>query len=555
MLLRPSSPPPQQAEPAIQWRSNPRYTVGWIGNVFCFGQKAGGPTIERLLEQLDRRPAAELLPDLNGVYGLFIYDHAARKWLVSTDNAGLYRIFYSTEAVSTRFLELAAATPPDRRPLDDQAIVEFIANGGNYGRHTPIGSIKKLRRGELLELQATASPAVRVIETSLEEQTEDAERYVLDYFDALAQAVSDQTVSVDLTGGFDSRLIVGLLARAGLPFECALLGSPDSREAAIAQTIATVLERKFYLNTPDVSVFEQQAMDVFRAGDGLTEMVGLFRDRQLCLQRLARGVELMVHGGGGEFFRDHWYVQDFPRYGVRRSDVAKFYNLRIAPITILDSQLTADAVAFRRAVAQQTIEKFAECRQKTNNKTYDRIVLNYKHPENFGAIFSNYLNLGMAVEAPYINFRMAMAASQLPPWSRAFQLWHRRIITTYCASIAEIKTVPGGYTASSRPTRILAELGIYAQVQLNRVAGKLSQRLIGKRLFYRQGNLAVDVPGYIDGLRRSALLDAAVARLQRQGILSAKFDKAKVADIHVGRIMTMGTLLRHLDQIEPSQGT
>jgi len=547
MLLRPSSPPPQQTEPAIHWRSSPRYTVGWIGNVFCFGEKAGGPTIERLLEELDRRPAAELLPALNGVYGLFIYEHAARKWLVSTDNAGLYRIFYSAEAVSTRFLELAAATAADRRPLDNQAIVEFIANGGNYGHHTPIATIKKLRRGEILELQPTASPAIRVGKTSLAEQPDDTDRCFLDYFDGLAQALADRRISVDITGGFDSRLIAGLMARTGLPFECAMLGAADGRETVVARTVAETLGHVLQLHTPDVSNFEREAAEVFLAGDGLTEMSGLLRDRQLCEQRLARGVELMVHGGGGEFFRDNWYVQDFPRYGSAKIDVAKFYNLRIASITLPDSQLTSEGVMLRRQVAARTIETFERSRQATNNLTYDKILFDYRVPEFFGATFSNYLNMGMSVEAPYLNFRIATTAMRLPPWHRAFQLWHRRMITTYCPELAEIRTTPGGYTASNRPTRIAAELGTYAYFQLERVVRKLTERHLGKSLRHRGGNLAVDLPGYSEGLRRSTMFAAAVSRLQRQGIFNAAFDAERLANVHVGRIMTMGGLLQYLD--------
>lgn len=548
MLLRPSSPPPQQGDPAIQWRASPRHTVGWIGNVFRCGQRVGGPTIDWLLEQLAHRPAAELLPELNGVYGLFIYEPARRHWLVATDNAGLYRIFYSAAAVSTRFLELAAATPADQRPLDDQAIVEFIANGGNYGRHTPIATIKKLRRDEILELQAASAPAIAIRDKPGAAPPDDADRYLLDYVDAVAQALADRRVSVDITGGFDSRLIAGLLARTGLPFDCAMLGAAEGRETEIARAVAETLGHALELHTPDVSRFEQEASEVFRAGDGLTEMSGLLRDRQLCLRRLARGVELMVHGGGGEFFRDNWYVQDFPRYGSAKVDVAKFYNLRIAPITLPDAQLTEAGAALRRAVAARTIETFERSRQATNNLTYDKILLDYRVPEFFGATFSTYLNMGMAVEAPYLNIQMAMAAMRLPPWSRAFQLWHRRQITTHCPALAEIRTAPGGYTASSRPTRLAAELGTYAYFQLARVVRKLAERHLGRSLRHRGGNLAVDLPGYSEGLRRSTMLAAAVDRLQQQGILSPTFAAERLANVHVGRLMTMGALLRHLDE-------
>jgi hypothetical protein len=45
------------------------------------------------------------------------------------------------------------------------------------------------------------------------------------------------------------------------------------------------------------------------------------------------------------------------------------------------------------------------------------------------------------------------------------------------------------------------------------------------------------------------MFSTAVARLQKQGVLAPNLDKEKVANVHVGRMMTMGTLLTYLDDV------
>lgn len=537
-----------QSEATIHWRSNSRHTIGWTGTPFISGHRAGGPTIEHLLAQLVQRPAAALLSSLHGVYGIFIYDHAEQNWLVATDNTGLYRIFYTPEAVANRFLELAAATPASQRQLDKQAIIEFIAHGGNFGSQTPVATIKRLRRDEILELRAAAAPAVRVLEKPLGAHENDTKDYVLGYFADVATAFADQRVSVDLTGGFDSRVAACLLARTDLPFECALIGTPGSAEVRCAQAAAAVLERTFHLHEHDITALERELHEIFLAGDGLTDMSGLHRDLQLCGSRLARGIDSIVHSGCGEFFSDRFYLQDFPRYGSRRSNVAKFYRLRITPIVIPDQILTREGVELRQSVADATVENFRKDQKATNNLSYDWLFFKYKASEYFGPIYSNYINAGLGVEASFLNFRVAGSAMRMPPWGRIFQLWHRRTITEHCPKLADIQIFPAGYSASSRPGRMVTELGTYARFQVGRVARKLTERYLGKTLFHNATELATDVPGYRDGLRRSMMFAAAVARLQEAGLLSARLDKDDIANVHVARIMTMGTLLNHLDR-------
>lgn len=541
-----------QARGVTRWRSSDTHLIGWRGNLFVEGRAAGEASIAWLQDRLRDGAGPEILQRLDGIYGLFILDRERRSWDIAVDNSGLYRLFYRDGRVATSLLELVRASGPSSP--DTAAIVEFIMHGGNLGAHTPVKEIRKLRRDQVLRLTAGAGPGMELLKKPVAvpgigadaPSPEEEDALVESYFASLASAIAARKISVDLTGGFDTRVIACLLDRRGLPFECALSGMPQSVEHRTAMRVAEAMGRPLHYQIHDIATLEADLPQVFLAGDGLTEIPRLHRDRQLCLARQARGIEIMLHGGGGGFFQDHYVVQDFPRYASPNANIARYYRLRLAPVPLPAGQLTPAAGETMQTVQKETIDRFEHCREATNNRTYERIAYEYRAPEFYGATFTNYINIGMDVEAPFLNHRLIGVAMRMSPWRRLLMGWHRRVISRHCPKLAGLRTADG-YTASDRPGQILKELGVYATVQASRVGRKLGERHLGRSLFHKVGELEADAPGYRDGLRNSALLAAAVERLKAEGILASDLEPRALRNIHVGRVITMGTLLRYMD--------
>jgi asparagine synthetase B (glutamine-hydrolysing) len=546
MLLGPSEDPRATPVTGVRWRSNDRYSIGWQGVIYLPGETNGEATIDLLLGADSPAEFQRLVDALNGVYRLFVHDHPTGTWQIFSDRTALARVYYSEDRVASRFLDLLRAEQKSGSDVDDKRLVEFIFQGGNFGRETPVKGIRRLRRGQSLHVDYAKQHPVTVVERAdvLADGFEPSE--VLRYFDDLSRSIAGRRVSVDITGGFDSRVIACLLSKRNLSFECGLAGVVDSNEQHTANRVAAALNREMIYHVHDISTLEADLPQVFLDGDGLTEIPRLHRDRQLCLRRLARGIEVMVHGGGGEFFRDNYVIQDFPFYGVPSANIQRFYRLRVIPVALPDEQLTPAALALRHEIFTETLERFESCRASTNNETYERIYRDFRAPELFGTTFSNYLYLGMQVAAPFLEDRLIRVAMHMSPWSRFFTLWHRRMVTAHCPALAALPTTEG-YTASSRPAQLAAELGTYGHVQLARIGRKLTERYLGKSLFHKVGELEADAPGYRDGLRRSKLLILAIDRLKQQGILRADLPMDELRNVHVGRMITMGTLLRYLD--------
>jgi len=533
---------------AVHWQSTDRHTIGWKGHLFLPGEASGAATIRRILALLPSTSIDRIYPDLHGIFGLFVQDKQTGVWTILGDHSGLYRIFYDDAAVSTSFLDLARRSRPK---LDRRAVVEFLMLGGNFGRQTPLEGITKLRRDEVLTLTPGAEPEIERRAKRFAEFDADRQTAVADYFDRLVRSIEHRRVSVDLTGGFDSRLIACMLDRRGLAFECALAGIRGSNEFVTASRVAERLGREYHFVEHDIATLEADLATVFFAGDGLGDVARFHRDRQLCADRLARGIDLMVHGGGGGFFQDSYFAHDFPRYGSKSANLERYFRLKLTPITLPASHLTPAARALTCQVEENVLAKLNSCREATNNRTYERVGFEYRAPETYGVTFSNYINMGMGVEAPFLDWQMMQTATRMSPWQRLFMMWHRQMITRECPQIAELPTADR-FTASSRPQRLVAELGNYTRVQFSRVGRKLGERYLGRSLFKKVGQMSDDLtPGFHSGMRRSALLADAVAALQAHDILAPTLEITEIRDAHLGRIMTMGALLDHLDGAWP----
>ena len=421
-------------------------------------------------------------------------------------------------------------------------MVEYLAHGAIYGAPTLAAEVKKLRSDEIIQL--TSAGGVEIRRKQLPVASGHAEDVVEQHFSDLAVSLAGRNVSADVTGGFDTRLIACLLKHNGLEFEAAISGRPEAEDVTIARSVAEVLRVPFRLTPHDVASLDDELQIVFRAGDGVTDLRRFHRDWQNACARRDRGMHVMTHGGGGAHFKDFFCYQDFPFYGGRTTNFPRYYSLRITPVNIAPSNLSSKAAEIHSGLKQRTMDKFEPYKQETNNRSYDQVAFNLRAPEFYGQYFSNYINLGLNVIAPFLDYRSAQSGISLSPWARFFSAWHRKLITKHNPALAALPTTEG-YNASAAMSDLPKNLVGFVGTQTLRVAKKASQRLVGRAMFLSMGAATVDVEGFMDLLRASKTFAIALERLKGVDILAPNLSPADVADIHVGRILTAGMLLEH----------
>jgi hypothetical protein len=529
----------------LRWRGGSRISVGWTGHLFLDGHAGGADSVAALAALLERHGLDELAPRIHGVFGLFVHDAKRGVWQAMADNGGMFKLFHDDTRVATSFLELSRARRASAGELSKASLVAYLAHGALLGEPTFLETVRKLRGDEIAEIGPAPDDRVRIRRKQLDWSAAGDVPVVLAHFAELTRSLAGRRVSVDGTGGFDSRLLLCLLDHFGAEFEIATSGQPGTPDTEIPREIAGILEHPFHLSGHDVSRLEDDLPAVFEAGDGLTDLRRFHRDLQLAQDRLRRGVDLIVLGGGGEHFRDHYVIQDFPRYGSPKVDFARWYDLRMMPVRLPPASLSRSAAIELAELRPRTIARFEEHRAATNSESYSRAYYFLRAPEHFGQYYANYINMGLDVAAPLLDIEVIRTAFALPPWQQFFHRWHRQVITQHRPDVAALPTADG-FSASAQGTRMLRDLASYGTLQVRRVARKASQRLLGKGRFYTAGAFMADAPGFIAALRATSHFPTAVERLKEVDVLASDLALDQIRDIHVGRILTAGMYVGQL---------
>ena len=536
------------AERHLRWLDAGTVQIGWKGHLYLPDCRAGEESIARLAGMLQDRDLCEIADLLSGVFGLLVFDAARDRWQITGDGAGLYKIFHDRRGAATSYLELVADRRIGPDGVDPRAAMTFLALGTTLAEDTFVGGIRKLQGDEVLSLSrehgleiqkkrpaAAGAPAAEEVERQ---------------FAQTAQSLAGRRLSVDLTGGLDSRLVACLLREQGLAFETAVTGPTQSLDVIVAKRVASLLGTPLHVTGHALKSLEQDLFDVFMAGDGLTDVRRYHLSRQLALARMARGIEVIAHGGGGEAFRDQHFIQDFPFYGSRRSDIGRYMALRLEPARVPRRYLTDRAWDSLVEARTHALVRLTRHRAPTNDETYNRIYYLEKVPDFNGQIYANYINQGLDVVAPLLNPHLAHVAFAMSPWRRFFHGWHRAMLGRVRPDIAELATAEG-FTASPRLGRKLLDLRAFAGTQLGRIGRKLGQRAIGRSLVHNVGAFAAYGDGFHARLRASAEFSGALESLKRAGLLRAALVPAAVLDAHLGRMLTLGLLLQYLDGRRP----
>ncbi len=282
--------------------------------------------------------------DWGALYGHFCVLWAAQgKLTLFADRLGTYPVFHDAarDVVSSTFLAVADSMA---KPVANvQGIYEYIFHGATYGGETVLAGVGRLdgtsgivyEPGRPPREAAIAPPLAAGAELrSFEEAVVRNSDNLRKSFTAIVSAFGDR-IDTALSGGYDSRLILALLRdRETLP-QLHVYGRASDPDVQVARAIAAgeniPLEHTDKSGTPrlDETRYAETVARNHYMFDG-TPADGIFDDGADIRTRMERctGGELMLNGGGGEVFRNFFYLPDRP-YSTQRFMWA-FYN-RFAP--------------------------------------------------------------------------------------------------------------------------------------------------------------------------------------------------------------------------------
>ena len=540
-----SEPPDGSLIEGCSTYATPRFFLAWKGVIFAYGQRAGLETVRTFAQRIATGSIKTEWSALHGVFWLVIHDrHSGTRWH-GVDNAGLYHAYYTTDTVSTRFLTLLSDKACSASQLAPHAIVDFLTHGGVHWRNTFVNDIKTIGFDEIIETVPTsANMGVRthVVKKVLSANHKVSLSSFIDYFNELALALQDKKISVDLTGGIDSRLIVCLLNTNGVNFEVAVAGRAGIPDVLIAKKAAAAIGKEIQICYHDASAIVEELPQLFRECDGLGDVLAYHRSHQMSGERRRRGIEVVIGGAGGELYKDFWWLQDWPFYNSRRVNFARLYDLRICPRGLPAGLLAGDAAAAYAELRGQTIKKLATLRGSTNTESYDNIYFFYKIASVSGQVITNNVNNYFGVVVPFLEYDNVLFGTSLPRSLRFLNRFHRMMLTERCPELADVLTTEGVTARIRKGTSLSDPLG-FVMNRSRRLIGKIAERILRRRWM---GLPDPNDPEMVPRVRQSTAFRAAVEDLKDAGILNPDFPIEKIENIHVGRILTLGMLLRHV---------
>jgi len=507
---------------------------------------------------------------LDGQFALVTHDALRGQTTVLADPLGMFAAFVARRDgltfVSTSLLALAAHL---RAEPDLTGIAGYLLSGYGFGRRTAWEGIERLDpaarlvfgprgRREDRAWRPEVSPAVRLLalEPAADACIEGAVGLLR------ARLGGSPPLMVDLTGGFDTRLLALLVRRAGIPFETNTVGVAGSRDVVIAEALAREAGWSWHRRElpPD---WPQRAPELLPAalvaGNGQLDALQLAEVLWGHGETAARHARLL-NGGGGEIYKPYPWAQEFLRAGrTTRVNMDNWVDMRLlGPFG--DDLLAQDLRPAVRADFAARMRERAQPYAHAPNTTQLEVMYAYKNMGHFGA-YATAAREVLAVELPFYWREVYADAFSTRPALRDGLRLQRAMMARLDPRLADLETDRGGPAGPRRARNAHRFLPFYRR-QLRGLVPKVSHRLLGRRLLPERGELA---PAASAGrraalraldLRPEAMRSAPLYRAEAlRGLLAGAARPEFDAWPLLGRVATIELALRAADAaLDPVAG-
>ncbi|MBF90969.1 MAG: hypothetical protein CMP75_04325 [Flavobacteriales bacterium] len=476
--------------------------------------------------------------DFSSIYGHFhicIINTDKEEKLIFSDNSGICKIYYDSKKslISSSLLSLLQSN--NEYQLCPEGVAEFLKFGAVYFDKTVIDDVQVLPRTKVVQI---CQSKVVLQDKKLPPITDCPDFTFQDFFQQLLPSLEKKKISLDITGGSDSRMLVALFKNANQQFELSITGEETSQDVKIAREIAEKIRHPFYLTKHKGSnVADAELKYLCRLSDGMLDLSVYHRLSQYYQERKRRSVELQVSGAGGELYKDFWWLQDFPFYNKKTANLSRLYDMRIAPLSLNERIFTMQYREMLRGLKERTISKFREkFVSETNTQTYDQIYYEYKMVASAGTLI-NIANKSLLTYSPLLEYDLFRIGYNMPRFSRFFNLFQRKIISKNRPLIARIKTTDG-HGLSANVFLIFKDVITYFIDKFKRVIKFILKKILKKTYFQES---PVDKEIY-NQIRKSKTFTTSVASLKSSGVLDKDLKVGEIPDMLVGKICSLGYL-------------
>jgi hypothetical protein len=490
----------------------------------------------------DPARASAPLSELEGQFALARLDPSGEELLLATDPLGMMPLYTAVAGDLTYFSTSALVLARLLRASASRIGFErFLRSGTMFGRFTPWEGVERLQPAEAVAFTRSGSQR-----QTYWRPTVDPEIRALPFAEcAAACAARGKTAFgaryrgerpwVDLTGGFDTRLLALITQGAGVPFLANTAGPEDHEDVVIAAEIAAAAGwpwTRLGLPSDWDEVLPTRIEEAVAWGDGHLEALQMADVIQGHREKAASET-LLLNGGGGEQFRDYAWNQELT--AANRSTAVNFDRIlawrALGPLDLsaFRADPTPAVTAALRAELEHRVEPFAG----TPNTFQCDLLHALRNTGHFGAYQAGAAGW-VHMDLPFYLKSVFATAISAHPRHRGFHRLMREMNLILDPEIAAIRTKTGGPAEPLRAGN-LHRFTPYVWRRGKRFGSRLRGRVMGDA-----------VGGEAIGLRESAR-GAAVAALRAQG----RLDPARMRSAALYEPAALGALLEAAERDAP----
>ncbi len=339
---------------------------------------------------------------------------------IYNDQQGVYEVFHDADKQVFSSSFLAVASMMNKLSVNSHAVYEYVFQEAVFGGETVFREIKRLKVKTAFELDGPARQIPALTNEQTVEHSNDLEFHLQRNHENLKQQFAAITrcfggnIDSALSGGYDSRLLLGLCREHDITPHLHVYGKAESPDVVVAKHICE--QENIRLKHQDKSSCETvepgQFADIVQnnlfhfkgyCADGILDNGSDLTTR---MQR-TEGGRLLLNGGGGEVFRNFFYLPD--KSYKPRELCWSFYS-RFDPTTCTDR---FNEENYYQHLEKKLAESAGSNKRKLNRRQVEYLYAGFRCTYWMGQ--NNAINnqFGWFL-TPYVDENISLAANDIP---------------------------------------------------------------------------------------------------------------------------------------------
>jgi hypothetical protein len=471
---------------------------------------------------------------LYGGFILLLKNRDTEEIIIFTDNSNIRTLYYSKDYVSNDFLKIVKEDKFNK--LDFEGLSHYLLLGEIYLNKTLFKNINNTKNTEYIIIRrdkvSIENKEIKNIDSNNKNIRFDS------FFDSVSKNICDKKITMDLTGGYDSRLVFSMLKDKGLDINLFISGKKDSKDVLIAKKISKIT--KYYIDFFQVKkskLNEKKLWELFEFGETIYSLKSSYRIKNFAEFRKNKGYNLRITGDGGVLYKDWWWIQDFPLYNKKKIDVDKFYKQRIK-LTNINRDLFTDSVKESMYRAENNIiNNIVKLKKETNTKSYDFFYFNLKG--NLISKANNCFSKYIPIYSPLWEKELVSFSYDLKRKDRFFYNFIRKMITKNAPELSKIRTEYGMNASNNFFDKIIDSYFFIKQYFVK------AFRYFKRRFLNKNYKSDVDIDDFYDDIRKMDILDKAIGFFKKNNFLKESVKKEDLSDNLIDRILNVYMLIEY----------